>query len=113
LYQIKKLLVHIKFKKAIQSRNPSEGLIFHSDQVSQYASDEFKQVLSGIEARQSMSRKGDCWDNAVAESFFKTFKSELIYWENFKSRSEAELKIFEYYLSILRLFIIDKDCTRR
>ena len=77
-------------------RNPQSGLIFHSDRGSQYASDEFKQELSSIQAIQSMSRKGDCWDNAVAESFFKTIKTELIYWYKFKTRAEAELRIFEY-----------------
>lgn len=89
-------LVVRSLKSAIKTRKPGEGLIFHSDRGSQYASDKFKSELKSIGARQSMSRKGDCWDNAVAESFFKTLKTELIYWEKFKTRAEAELKIFEY-----------------
>ena len=62
----------------------------------QYASNEFKKILKKNDITQSMSRKGNCWDNAVAESFFKTIKSELIYWKNFQTRAEAELEIFEY-----------------
>ncbi len=77
-------------KSVIGARKPGEGLIFHSDRGSQYASDKFKSELKSIGAAQSMSRKGDCWDNAVAESFFKTLKTELIYWEKFKTRAEAE-----------------------
>ena len=55
-----------------------------------------KQLLIENGIQQSMSRKGNCWDNAVAESFFKTIKSELIYWSDFQTRRDAELKIFEY-----------------
>lgn len=91
-----KRLVTEPLQRAIQTRKPEEGLIFHSDQGSQYASNECKNVLSSIGAIQSMSRKGNCWDNAVAESFFKTIKTELIRWENFQSRDECELKIFQY-----------------
>lgn len=91
-----KNLVISSLKAAILQRHPEDGLIFHSDQGRQYASDEFKEVLNGIGAQSSMSRKGNCWDNAVAESFFKTLKSELIYWNQYQSRYEAELSIFEY-----------------
>lgn len=91
-----KNLVISSFNKAVKERRPCAGLIFHSDRGSQYASDEFKRALGKTGAVQSMSRKGDCWDNAVAESFFKTIKSELVYWEHYKTRYEAELSIFEY-----------------
>lgn len=91
-----KQLVISSLENALRLRRPNSGLIFHSDRGSQYASDEFKSVLNNNGLIQSMSRKGDCWDNAVAESFFKTIKSEFIYWYDFKSRKDAEMKIFDY-----------------
>jgi transposase InsO family protein len=91
-----KTLVIKSLLDAINSRNPGKNLFFHSDQGSQYASNDFKNVLIKNDITQSMSRRGNCWDNAVAESFFKTMKSEFIYWNNFQTRAEAELKIFEY-----------------
>ncbi len=94
--RISKELVIGSLRDAINKRKPASGLIFHSDRGSQYASDEFIKTLKVNKAIPSMSRKGDCWDNAVAESFFKTIKSELIYWYNFRTRAEAELRIFEY-----------------
>ena len=94
--RLTKELAISSLKDAFKIRRPAPGLIFHSDQGSQYASNEFREVLANNKAIASMSRKGNCWDNAVAESFFKTIKCELIYWYNFKSRKEAELKIFEY-----------------
>ena len=89
-------LVMDSFKDALNKRKPSPGLIFHSDRGSQYASDEFVELLKRNKVLPSMSRKGDCWDNAVAESFFKTIKSEMVYWYTFRNRAEAELRIFEY-----------------
>lgn len=94
--RLTKELVISSLTNAIKLRNPLKGMIFHSDRGAQYASEEYRKLLALIGARQSMSRKGNCWDNAVAESFFKTLKIELIYQYNFKSRKEAELKIFEY-----------------
>ena len=94
--RITKELVIESLRDALIRRKPAEGLIFHSDRGSQYASDEFVEFLQDNKVLASMSRKGDCWDNAVAESFFKTIKSEMIYWYNFKTRAEAELRIFEY-----------------
>jgi putative transposase len=91
-----KQLVISSLEAAIAMRRPKKGLIFHSDRGSQYASDDFKEVLKGVNAQQSMSRKGNCWDNAVAESFFKTIKCELIYWKKYQTRYEAEMSIFEY-----------------
>ena len=82
--------------QAILRRNPNKGLIFHSDRGSQYASHDFKAVLAQREFVGSMSKKGDCWDNAVAESFFHTLKVELIHRNKFKTRDEAKRKIFEY-----------------
>ncbi len=82
--------------QAILRRNPSEGLIFHSDRGSQYAGNDFKALLARHEFIGSMSRKGDCWDNAVAESFFHTLKVELIHRQTPKTREEAKRVIFKY-----------------
>src|SRR5699024_4676565 len=64
-------------KQALQVRRPSSGLTFHSDQGVQYCCEDFRCLLTQRKITQSMSRKGNCWDNAPAESFFKTFKAEL------------------------------------
>lgn len=78
-------------------RYPNQELIFHSDRGIQYACNEFKNALkSQMEIIQSMSRKGNCYDNAVAESFFKTIKSELIYQNAYQTRKQAYLSVFEY-----------------
>lgn len=81
---------------AIKTRNPSLGLIFHSDRGSQYASNSFKELLQRNNITQSMSRKADCWDNAVAESFFRTLKTELFHQESIKNKAETNQMIFEY-----------------
>ena len=83
-------------KQAIMRRNPAKGLIYHSDRGSQYAGNDFKALLAQHEFVGSMSKKGDCWDNAVAESFFHTLKVELIHRTKFSSREEAKRRIFEY-----------------
>jgi transposase InsO family protein len=87
------------FKMATINRSlkNTKELIFHSDRGIQYACDEFKIELERYKVVQrSMSRKGNCWDNAVAESFFKTLKVELIYHNDYKTKQEAALSIFEY-----------------
>ena len=86
-------------KMALNNRpiQSNESLIFHSDRGIQYACDEFvKEISKYSNIIRSMSRKGNCWDNAVAESFFKTLKVELVYHYKYKSREQAELSIFEY-----------------
>ncbi|MCX6153084.1 MAG: integrase core domain-containing protein [Candidatus Kapabacteria bacterium] len=83
-------------KQAIKLRKPKAGLIFHFDRGSQYASNEVKALLNKAGIRQSMSSTGNCYDNATAESFFHTLKTELVYFEQYQSRKEAELSIFEY-----------------
>lgn len=83
-------------KDALRLRKPQRGLIFHSDRGGQYFSKELVEILEENEHRQSMSNKGDCWDNAVAESFFSTLKKELVYKTKFKTKEEARLKIFDY-----------------
>lgn len=75
--------------------NPNE-LIFHSDRGVQYACEEFRTLLQKNQIIQSMSRKGNCWDNAVAESFFKIFKSELIYQLPIQNIGQAQVEIFEF-----------------
>jgi putative transposase len=71
-------------------------LIFHSDRGVQYACHQFRTCLSKHKIIQSMSRKGDCWDNAVAESFFKIIKSEMIHHNNYKTKQQARIDIFEF-----------------
>jgi len=83
-------------KQAIINRGENPGIIFHSDQGSQYASKEVRNFLKEHDMIQSMSRKGNCYDNAVMESFFHSFKSELISFEHFQTREEARIKVFDY-----------------
>lgn len=83
-------------KAAIRNRGVKNGLIFHSDRGIQYACDEFKILLKETGIKQSMSRKGNCWDNAVAESFFKTLKTEFVYHRKFQNREAAKIEIFRY-----------------
>jgi len=89
-------LVTQAMRQAILQRGPAKGLICHSDRGSQYAGNDFKAILAQNEFVGSMSKKGDCWDNAVAESFFHTLKVELIHRNKFRTRDEAKRKIFEY-----------------
>jgi len=84
------------FWMAVARRGAPEGLIFHSDRGVQYASRSFRNVLRRKRFIQSMSRKGNCWDNACAESFFKSLKSELIGTTIYESREAAMKAIFEY-----------------
>ena len=83
-------------KQAILRRNPPEGLIHHSDRGSQYASGDYQELLKDHKMIPSMSRKGDCWDNAVGESFLHTLKVEKINRCRFKTREEAKQEIFKY-----------------
>lgn len=89
-------LVNQALLMALWQRKPDKGLIVHSDRGSQYASKSHRRILRQHGAKQSMSRKGDCWDNAVAESFFKTLKTELVYQKKFVTRDQAKQAIFEY-----------------
>jgi putative transposase len=82
---------------ATRNRPVTQELIFHSDRGTQYACNEFTKILKANKLIiQSMSRKGNCWDNAVAESFFKTIKVEWIYNQNFINQEHAQLSIFEW-----------------
>lgn len=83
-------------RRAIALRRPTEGVMFHSDRGVQYASEGFRAELLRYTMVQSMSRKGDCWDNAVAESFFSILKRELVYHETYRTRADARLSVFQY-----------------
>lgn len=89
-------LVNSALLMAILTRKPAIGLISHTDRGSQYASDSHMKIQIDHGVEPSMSRKGDCWDNAVAESFFHTLKTELIYQIDYETRAEARTSIFEY-----------------
>lgn len=89
-------LVIDALKQAIGRTNPPRGVICHSDRGVQYASKKYRSLLKKYGFNQSMSRKGDCWDNAPMESFFGTLKTELIYHEDYRTRAEARYSIFDY-----------------
>ena len=81
---------------ALHTRRPAPGLIHHSDRGSQYASRRYQDQLQSHGMECSMSRKGNCWDNAVAESFFSTLKTELTRDQRFLTHDQAKLAVFEY-----------------
>ena len=87
-------LITNAYQMGVARRGTMPELV-HSDRGSQYASEEFRKLLAGV-CPQSMSRKANCWDNAVSESFWKTLKVELIYRQVFRTRKAATLSIFEY-----------------
>ena len=91
-----KRLVLNALEMALKHRQPKTEVLHHSDRGSIYGSDEYQACLALNKLKPSMSRKGDCYDNAVAESFFSTLKNELIDGKTFTNRSEARNKIFEY-----------------
>lgn len=94
--RINTALVLDALNTALQSRKPPKGLIIHTDRGSQYACREYGAVLRKHGIVASMSRKGDCWDNAVAESFFASLKVELQSKSMWRTRAEARSAIFEY-----------------
>src|SRR5260370_14003455 len=81
---------------ALARRRPPQGLLHHSDRGSQYASGDYQRVLAQHGIVCSMSRRGDCWDNAVAESFFATLKVELVHDAAWATRAVARTELFEY-----------------
>ena len=89
-------LVSNALTPAFWRERPSRGLLLHSDQGSQYASDDYRMLLASFGMNQSMSRRGNCWDNAPMESFFDTLKTELIGDRIFEDISEARSTIFEW-----------------
>lgn len=93
---LSKQLVMKALMMAILHRKPEAGIIFHSDRGSQYTSNSVRNLLKSYQMTQSMSSSGNCYDNAITESFFHTLKIELIFWNRYQSREEAKKSIFEY-----------------
>ena len=93
---LERSLVLRALESAICQRQPGDGLIHHSDRGSQYASADFQKLLSERNVICSMSRKGNCWDNAPVESFFGTLKQELVHRHDFVTREAARQEIFNY-----------------
>jgi transposase InsO family protein len=89
-------LVINALRMALKSRKPASGLIFHSDCGGQYKARRFRGLLKRYRARQSMTHAGNCYDNATAESFFGTLKTELVARLSFETREQAKAAIFEY-----------------
>ena len=83
-------------KMALEARRPSQGMLHHSDRGSQYASHEYQALLAEHGIVSSMSRRANCWDNAVAESFFASLKMELVYQTRWRTKDEARSALFEY-----------------
>ena len=86
------------WRMAVKNRAITQDLIFHSDRGVQYACTAFTNILASHQGlvQRSMSRKGNCWDNAVAESFFKTLKTEWVYKHKYQLQSEAQLSVFQW-----------------
>lgn len=89
-------LVMDALRMAIWRRQPAPGLLFHSDRGSQYCSVDFQKMLKANSMVSSMSRKGNCWDNSVAESFFGSLKTERVFFSCYKTRDEARKDIVDY-----------------
>ena len=89
-------LVNRALTMAVTHRNPSEGLIVHSDRGSQYTSESFRKLLRAYRMVQSMSSSGNCYDNAITESFFHTLKTELVNFEKYETREQAKQSTFQY-----------------
>ena len=94
--RITKKLVIDALRMAVLRRRPESGLIFHSDRGSQYCSLDFQRMLKINGMVCSMSRKGDCWDNSVAESFFGTLKTEAVFGLTYKNKEEAKRDLIDY-----------------
>jgi len=89
-------LVEDALKMAVARRSPEAGVLHHSDRGSQYACGDYQALLAQGGFTCSMSRTGNCYDNAVMESFWGTLKTEWVYHENYKTREQARRSIFEY-----------------
>lgn len=89
-------LVLAAWSMALEHRRPPDGLLFHSDRGSNYASRDFRAALQRANVVASMSRAGNCYDNAAMESFWSTLKQELVYREHFATRAQAKARLFDY-----------------
>ena len=94
--RMKAQLVCDALTMAVWQRKPDKGLIVHSDQGVQYASHQYRNLLEDNGYIGSMSKKGCCWDNAVAESFFGSLKQERVHWKNYETRYEAQQDVMNY-----------------
>ena len=94
--QISTALTMQALEMALHQRPVVSGLLHHSDRGCQYAAVAYQQRLTALGSHGSMSRPGNCWDNAVVESFFATLKTELVHHRRFQTRQEAKTEIFEY-----------------
>jgi transposase InsO family protein len=94
--RMNKELVINALQMAIWRRHPLPGLIFHTDRGSQYCSQAFQKLLNAHQMKSSMSRKGNCWDNSVAESFFGSLKNERVYDSQYVTREEAKKDVIDY-----------------
>ena len=94
--RMKASLVCDALKMALWQRKPRPGLVVHSDPGSQYASHEYRKLLNDWHCVGSMSRKGNCWDNAVAESFFGSLKQERVHWKHYQTRFDAQQDVLNY-----------------
>ncbi len=99
-------LIMNALRMAIWRRQPGPGLLFHSDRGSQYCSKDFQNMLNKHQMLSSMSRKGNCWDNAVAESFFGSLKTERVFFSSYATRDAARKDIVDY----IEMFY---NCKRR
>lgn len=94
--RMKAQLVTDALRMALWQRRPKPGLVVHSDRGSQYASKAYRRLLKANGFVGSMSRKGNCWDNAVAESFFASLKKERLLWRHYQTRVEAQQDVLDY-----------------
>lgn len=94
--RITKELTGSALDMALEQRRPGPGLLHHSDQGSQYTAKDYRERLQDLKITASMSRKGNAWDNAVAESFFSTLKNELTHHRSFVNQAQARSEIFDY-----------------
>lgn len=94
--RMKAQLVTDALRMALWQRRPKPGLVVHSDRGSQYASKAYRRLLKANGFVGSMSRKGNCWDNAVAESFFASLKKERVLWRHYQTRVEAQQDVLDY-----------------
>ena len=81
---------------AVEHRRPAHGVVHHTDRGSQYAATTYRALLAAHGLTASMSRRGNCWDNAVVESFFHTLKTEHVHHQRYRTREEARQDIFEW-----------------
>ena len=99
--RMKAKLVNDALLMAIWKWKPAKELIWHTDRGSQYASDSHREILKQHGVIQSVSRKGNCWDNAVSESFFHTLKTELVHHCNFKPRKISRARTVAQYIELI------------